>query len=147
MGLSKPIVSFPKRAIEDVSKIKINSKAFLKKKNSKPIEKELFKNMFEVFLREDYEEIYLFRDEEARAQSESRINDARSLNTSQTHSVMNNSFFVQAKKRFTSMEKFRDFSFSSLNTSLNASFHHRDRSLGDISEYDRRVNTHKFEAR
>lgn len=58
MGLSKPVVSFPKRAIEDVSKIKINSKAFMKKKNIIPIEKELFKNMFEVFLREDYEEIY-----------------------------------------------------------------------------------------
>lgn len=30
----------------------------MKKKNIIPIEKELFKNMFEVFLREDYEEIY-----------------------------------------------------------------------------------------
>jgi hypothetical protein len=69
MGLHKPIVAVPKKAIEDVSKIKINKAAFMKKKKLKEQEKVLFNYMFEVYLREDYEDVYRFRDEEERAKS------------------------------------------------------------------------------
>jgi hypothetical protein len=64
MGLSKPIVAFPKKAIEDVCKIKIHKAAFLKKKHINESETALFSNMFEVYLREDYEDVYIYRDEE-----------------------------------------------------------------------------------
>ena len=64
MGLHVPIVAVPKLAIEDVSKIRVNKINFMAKKHIKEKEKVLFNYMFEVFLREDYEDVYRFRDEE-----------------------------------------------------------------------------------
>lgn len=58
LGLNVPIVSFPKRAIEDVCEISINQEAFLLRKNPKERERALFNNLFEVHLRADYEDIY-----------------------------------------------------------------------------------------
>jgi len=123
----------------------VNKKAYFKRKHYKEHEKQLFDYMFEVFLREDYEDIYHFREEEHRALSESRIKENRSLNSSQTRSV-NNSFFVHLGKRFNSLQRYRDFSFSSLNSSVNGSFC-RDSSCDEMSEYDRRVSAHRREVR
>ena len=58
MGLSRPIVAFPKKAVEDICKIKINKEAFLHKKNISEEEIALFDHMFEIYLREDYEDIF-----------------------------------------------------------------------------------------
>ena len=38
-------------------------------KNLKEHEKSLFKHMFEVYLREDYEDVFKFRDEEERVKA------------------------------------------------------------------------------
>ena len=64
MGLSRPIVAFPKKAIEDVCKIELKKDAFLVRKHPKEAEKALFNYMFEVYLREDYEDLFMYRDEE-----------------------------------------------------------------------------------
>jgi len=40
--LNKPIVSFPKKAIEGVGPIEINSNEFLKRKNPKELDRTLF---------------------------------------------------------------------------------------------------------
>lgn len=56
--MHKPIVAFPKSAIEDVCSIKINKEAYLKRKHFKEEELALFNHMFEVYLREDYEDVY-----------------------------------------------------------------------------------------
>ena len=59
------MVSLPKKAIEDVCKVAINQAPFLKnKKKANDEEKALFNNMFEIYLRADYEDVYMFRDEE-----------------------------------------------------------------------------------
>ena len=58
MGLNKPIVAFPKRAIEDVCSIRINKEPFLRMKHPKEDEIPLFSHMFEVYLREDYEDVF-----------------------------------------------------------------------------------------
>ena len=57
-------MSIPNAAIEDVCKIKIKKEPFLCKKDMSENEKRLFDHMFEVYLRDDYEEVYQFRDEE-----------------------------------------------------------------------------------
>lgn len=64
LGLSRPIVAFPKKAIEDICKIDIEKESFFKKTHMKDNEKELFSHMFEIYLREDYEDIYHYREEE-----------------------------------------------------------------------------------
>jgi hypothetical protein len=51
MGLRKPIVAFPKRAIEDVCKIDVLKEAFFHRKHQVEEERALFDHMFEVFLR------------------------------------------------------------------------------------------------
>jgi hypothetical protein len=65
--MSRAVVAFPKRAIEDVCKVRIKKDAFLTKKNLDEKETNLFNFMFEVYLREDYEDIYKYRDEEFKA--------------------------------------------------------------------------------
>ena len=55
-------MSFPKRAIEDVCKIEVNKEPFFARKHYKEEEKVLFDYLFEIYLREDYEDIYKFRD-------------------------------------------------------------------------------------
>jgi len=42
----------------------VNTDTFLRKKNVKDLERTLFNYMFEVYLREDYEDIFNFRDVE-----------------------------------------------------------------------------------
>jgi hypothetical protein len=78
--MRRPIVAFPKKAIEDVCKVDVNCKAFMERKHYDKTEENLFNNMFEIYLREDYEDIYKFRDEEIRQASLNR--SAQSCNTS-----------------------------------------------------------------
>lgn len=72
MGLRKPIVAFPKRAIEDICKVEINKEAFLQRKDPSKEEIALFDHMFEIYLREDYEDVYKYRDEEHQVLQEIR---------------------------------------------------------------------------
>lgn len=65
MGLNKAVVSLPKKAIEDVCKIHVSKIPFLsKRKHFNEKEKNLFDNMFEIYLRDDYEDVFMFREEE-----------------------------------------------------------------------------------
>jgi len=57
--LSRPVVALPSRAIEDVTKVRINKKPFFgKNKNKDEKEEVMFKYMFEVHLRQDYEDVF-----------------------------------------------------------------------------------------
>lgn len=62
----------PKRAIEDICKIDIQKDAFLTRAHIKDNEQALFSHMFEIYLREDYEDLYYFREEEQKAMEEVR---------------------------------------------------------------------------
>lgn len=64
-------------AIEDVCKIKIKKEPFLCKKDMSEEEKKLFDHMFEVYLRDDYEDLYAFRDEEVKVAEEVRRSASR----------------------------------------------------------------------
>ena len=68
--MNRPIVSIPNGAIEDVCKIKIKKDPFLCKKDMDENEKKLFDHMFEIYLREDYEDVFVYRDEEAKVVQE-----------------------------------------------------------------------------
>lgn len=76
--MSRPIVSIPNAAIEDVCKVTIKKEPFLCKRDMDETEKKLFDHMFEIYLKEDYEDVYIFRDEEVKAAEEVRSLRARS---------------------------------------------------------------------
>ena len=101
MGLHKPVMAVPKSAIEDISKVKIHRASFFKMKNMKEHEKVLFKYMFEVYLRKDYEDVYRFRDEEENAKAANtrrRSRESRSINSSVlTTKTRENSFIKELK--------------------------------------------------
>jgi hypothetical protein len=80
------------RAVEEVSKVNVNTEAFLRKKNVKDLEKTLFNYMFEVYLRDDYEDIFNFRDEEQKTKNVSPMKRDRSESFSPARSL-NNSFY------------------------------------------------------
>lgn len=58
MGLHRPVMAVPKTAVEDVQKIRVHKASYFKMKHLKEHEKVLFKYMFEVYLREDYEDVF-----------------------------------------------------------------------------------------
>ena len=70
-------------------------------KNMKEHEKVLFKYMFEVYLRKDYEDVYRFRDEEENAKAANtrrRSRESRSINSSVlTTKTRENSFIKELK--------------------------------------------------
>lgn len=140
--MSKALVAFPKRAIEDVSKIHFKNKnEFLSRKNAKPNEAELFNYMFEVYLREDYEDIYMYRDEERKVE-----NELRSKTNSRSASPRRDNSFtgVGEERRKQSISKemsystanLRDFQFIDLRIQKK-----------ELSDYDKLVMKNKKEFR
>jgi len=80
-GFTRAIVSIPKGAIEDICKIDIHKEGFMTRKHMPESERNLFNYMFEIYLREDYEDLYKYRDQElnaARSRSGSRSSSRRS---------------------------------------------------------------------
>ena len=91
-------MAVPKTAIEDITKVKIHKTSFFKMKNMKEHEKVLFKYMFEVHLREDYEDVFKFRDEEEKSKAVNarrRSRESRSLNCSVLTSKTKDNMFVK----------------------------------------------------
>jgi hypothetical protein len=66
-GLNRPLVSIPKPAIASIKKLKLNKELFLPKdqfSEKYKFESKLFDHLFEIELKECYEDLFRFRDEE-----------------------------------------------------------------------------------
>ncbi|CDW87864.1 UNKNOWN [Stylonychia lemnae] len=143
-GLNKPIVSIPIRAIEDVSRIEVNTEAFFRKRNVKEIERTLFQYMFEVYLRDDYEDIFNFRDEEVKQKSLSPLKRNESDVLSQARSV-NNSFYQSQERKQHSLYRYKKQSEYTARSVSRPNCNQDD--LFDLSNYNKKIKQHEREKR
>eukprot|EP00347_Sterkiella_histriomuscorum_P022149 403331507 len=163
-GMCKPIVSFPKQAIEDVCITQVNADEFMKRRNVKELEKTLFKYMFEVYLREDYEDICLYREQHRNnSRSLSKKNSQKSLDVTAQHPFqqqnnglnksVNLSFYSPDRKRNNSL-----YNFSRQRSTSNFRSQHRDRSMNldkshldllydDFPKYNKKLLEHERDKR
>ena len=131
------------KAVEDVIRVNVNTEAFLKKKNVKEIEKTLFNYMFEVYLREDYEDIFNFRDEEQKPKSVSPTKRERSDSRSPEARSVNNSFYQIQERRKHSLYRYKK---NSEYRSASRPNHNNDDLFG-LSAYSKKIRQHNREKR
>jgi len=93
--IGKPLVAFRKNIINKVVWYKINKDSYLKqgaKVSKSTLEHELFENVFEVQLKEDYEDHYEYKDYERKFQ-DSKIVDRFDSNNSLISRLSRNSIY------------------------------------------------------
>ncbi len=106
MGMHKAIVSLPKKAIEDVCKIHISKLPFLaKRKHFNEKETALFGHMFEIYLREDYEDVFMFREEENKLVSDIKSRSVSRCATPRSENKKDTSFWNNLAKRSSSQQQ------------------------------------------